>query len=127
MEKFSISPQLSYMESWNSPTWQFFLIRDIRDKYQVCERSALEIYVWISISTYWEKFQETDHFQVSWQVDLKKKNDGPSKRVRQTLKNYAFVEKSNMAYISVVRKADTGIAKPISPLLYIDYRSQPSI
>ena len=24
-EKFSISPQLSYMESWNFSTWQFFL------------------------------------------------------------------------------------------------------
>ena len=38
VEKFSISPQLSYMESWNFSTWQFFstnIIRDIRDKYQV--------------------------------------------------------------------------------------------
>ena len=25
VEKFSISPQLSYMESWNFSTWQFFL------------------------------------------------------------------------------------------------------
>ena len=38
VEKFSISPQLSYMESWNISTWQFFStnnISDISDKYEV--------------------------------------------------------------------------------------------
>ena len=36
---FSISPQLSYMESWNFSARQFFStndISDISDKYQVC-------------------------------------------------------------------------------------------
>ena len=39
VEKCSISPQLSYMESWKFSTWQFFStnnLSDISDKYEVC-------------------------------------------------------------------------------------------
>ena len=41
VEKFSISPQLSYMEILNFSTWQFFLLSfSISDKYEVCFRNC---------------------------------------------------------------------------------------
>ena len=49
VKKFSISPQLSYMVSWNFSTRQFFLHEynsDIRDKYQLCHIIKLTKQQW---------------------------------------------------------------------------------